>query len=111
VRDPRHSYEYQQLAKRLCRSASECAICGRVLLHDAPPRSPWSPSLDHLMPVAFGGTNALENLRVVHVSCNSRRGARQPRLRRRRRPRRRGRVSERRLGPRVSAESWLGSPA
>jgi 5-methylcytosine-specific restriction endonuclease McrA len=30
--------------------------------------------VDHIVPVAFGGTNEMANLRVVHRHCNATRG-------------------------------------
>jgi hypothetical protein len=36
---------------------------------------PMSPSIDHLIPVADGGTEDAANLRLAHFGCNSRRGA------------------------------------
>jgi hypothetical protein len=85
--DPRRTYRWQQLRDRLVRNATTCAICGYPL-QDAPPRSRYSPSVDHIVPVALGGAPfALDNLRVIHYGCNSIRGNRQPKLRRRRRRR------------------------
>jgi hypothetical protein len=37
---------------------------------------PWSPSVDHVIPVSFGGGNDPENLRLAHLVCNMRRGVR-----------------------------------
>lgn len=63
--------------------ASHCAICGYELRFDAPPRSKWAPSVDHVTPLsrlpldtAGGRAAALDpdNLRAVHVGCNGRRG-------------------------------------
>jgi 5-methylcytosine-specific restriction endonuclease McrA len=102
MKDPRRTARWTVLAKRLCASATECAICGRAIPKDAPPRSRWSPAVDHLIPVALGGPAfELSNLRVVHAGCNSIRGNRQPRLR----PRRKG---YRPRAVRVPAEAWLG---
>jgi 5-methylcytosine-specific restriction endonuclease McrA len=97
--DPRKTNRWTQLAKRLAADAHACAICGGAFPAGVPPRSRWSRSVDHLVPIAYGGSPfALENLRTVHYGCNSRRGARQPKLRR---PRRRPRVV------RAVPEAWL----
>jgi hypothetical protein len=99
--DPRSTYKWQRLARRLVLQATTCAICGRVLPKDAPPRSPYSPSVDHIVPLALGGAPfEPANLQVVHLSCNTARRNRQPELRRR------GRARPRVV--RVPAESWLG---
>lgn len=34
-------------------------------------RSEWRPSLDHVIPVALGGDDGEDNLRLAHVWCNS----------------------------------------
>lgn len=34
-----------------------------------------SMSIEHLVPLALGGDNSWENLRLAHVRCNMRRGA------------------------------------
>lgn len=44
-----------------------CWICGR----------PNADTLDHVVPLADGGTNALDNLRPAHRACNSGRGTRE----------------------------------
>jgi len=49
-----------------------CQLCGEPVsrIRD---RSPLSPSLDHVIPLARGGSDAMPNLRLAHVACNSRR--------------------------------------
>jgi 5-methylcytosine-specific restriction endonuclease McrA len=37
---------------------------------------PRSPTVDHLIPVSEGGTDAPENLRLAHRTCNTKRGTR-----------------------------------
>jgi len=81
-----YDYAYEKARKRVLDGAQVCAICGRPLDRDAPPRSRWSPSADHLLPVSrtIGMDDATrralacdpQNLRAVHLGCNSRRGAR-----------------------------------
>ena len=47
-------------------SGGVCALCGEPLgklVH-----------VDHIKPVAFGGTDALENMRATHPKCNLQRG-------------------------------------
>ena len=65
--------------------ATHCAICRRPLQPDAPPKSRWSSSVDHIIPVSR--TKHLppdeqrrlavdpSNLRAVHYGCNASRGA------------------------------------
>jgi 5-methylcytosine-specific restriction endonuclease McrA len=47
------------------RDASRCHICGEKC-------KPDEITLDHLIPLAKGGTHVPENLRVAHLSCNAR---------------------------------------
>lgn len=48
-----------------------CQLCGEPVsrIRD---RSPLSPSLDHVKPLAQGGTDAPSNLRLAHNGCNAR---------------------------------------
>jgi len=49
-------------------SGGVCALCGEPLgtrVH-----------VDHIVPIAFGGTDDLTNLRATHARCNMRRGVR-----------------------------------
>ena len=69
--------------KRLARIVLEeehlCWLCGF-------PARPHDPlTLDHVLPVALGGTTTRDNVRAAHRSCNSRRGARLGAVLRRRR--------------------------
>jgi 5-methylcytosine-specific restriction endonuclease McrA len=33
-------------------------------------KNPWAPSVDHIVPLAVGGTSAPANLRAAHQLCN-----------------------------------------
>jgi hypothetical protein len=45
-------------------------------LHTCPCGATNSLTVDHIVPLARGGTNAYENMQVLCVSCNSRKGSR-----------------------------------
>lgn len=49
-----------------CRQAGRCAICG----------FPLSPQMhiDHIIPRAKGGSNAMRNLQLVCARCNIKKG-------------------------------------
>lgn len=74
----------QRHAKRLARLrvdvaatyGTDCHICGDPVDLDAPPNQLDSPTLDHVVPRAAGGTDDLDNLRLAHLYCNSVKGAR-----------------------------------
>ena len=65
-----------QKAKRLIYSTqSVCGICGRPVNFDLTFPDPWSPTLDHIIPVAKGGDPAdLSNLQLAHLQCNRMKG-------------------------------------
>ena len=44
-----------------------CGICGSALLAKV--------HVDHIVPLSLGGATVLDNLQVVHPSCNSRKGS------------------------------------
>lgn len=50
-----------------------CPECGHVMARWCGRRV---ASLDHVIPISKGGTNALENLRVICNRCNSQKGNR-----------------------------------
>lgn len=43
---------------------------------DARRGSRLAPSVDHVVPVAEGGTKHIDNLRLAHIRCNARKGKR-----------------------------------
>jgi len=76
--------QYRNVRARVIAGTQVCAICGGPIDHDAPPRSRWAPTADHLLPVSR--TRGLDTelrqrlardpsmLRCVHFACNARRG-------------------------------------
>jgi hypothetical protein len=82
-------YAFQKVRARVLAGAQSCALCGGPLDFDAPPRSRWSPSVDHRLPVSR--TRGLDErtrrrlandpagLRAVHYGCNSARRDRRSR--------------------------------
>ena len=81
---PGRDYAYQRAREHVLAGAQVCHVCGGPLDFDAPPRSPRSPSADHVLPVSatahldpmtrqrLGADPA--GLRPCHYGCNSRRG-------------------------------------
>ncbi|MFI6819254.1 HNH endonuclease [Nonomuraea sp. NPDC050328] len=54
-----------------------CWICGEEIDMAAPPRTPRSWSLDHVVPLDKGGAETdPANARAAHYGCNSSRGSR-----------------------------------
>lgn len=56
-------------AKVIERDAGMCGICGQPILPDQ------QTTIDHILPIAAGGTNALDNLQLAHSRCNLLKGA------------------------------------
>lgn len=56
----------------LWRDGRRCAICGRKIkdLDDL--------TVDHIVPLAEGGVNAIENYQLAHKSCNEKKGSMMP---------------------------------
>lgn len=46
-----------------------CHICGGKIDPDSPDRLD-RPSLDHIVPIAGGGTHTMDNVRAAHLRCN-----------------------------------------
>lgn len=55
-----------------------CGLCHKSIDPDAPKRSPWSASLDHIMPISLGGSHTLDNVQAAHLWCNQSKGNRIP---------------------------------
>lgn len=54
---------------------THCWICGRIIDKTLTYPHPRSPSADHLVPKADGGTDDRSNLAASHLGCNIGRGA------------------------------------
>lgn len=78
--DPRRSRAYQSIRARMRAKAKAdnepCAICGRAIDYDAPPRHPSSWTCDHIKPVDKYPELALDpaNCQSACKSCNSSKG-------------------------------------
>lgn len=53
-----------------------CMLCGDPLHRDEVAPHPWSPSIDHVIPLARGGTHERANVQAAHFWCNSVKGDR-----------------------------------
>lgn len=57
------------------RDGWRCHICTKPVRRDAVVPHPQAPTIDHLIPLAEGGTHEPHNVRTAHFICNSKRGA------------------------------------
>lgn len=53
-----------------------CWLCGDSIDQNLPHPHPMSASIDHVTPKAKGGTDTEANIRIAHLICNERKGAR-----------------------------------
>lgn len=65
------------------RQKGSCALCGQAMLKnrfDAPHATIWArkrATIDHILPRSKSGSDAPDNLQLVHAHCNKRKGAKQ----------------------------------
>lgn len=75
----RRGKRYLRLCAQVRRDSREqgglCTLCGLPIDYNAPPRTRWSFSLDHITSLVHGG-DVLDpaNARAAHYGCNARRG-------------------------------------
>lgn len=68
----RTGHRWRQVRSAVLAAASHCAECGLPLRPDAPPRSRWSSSVDHIVKLEHGGAPLdPRNLQAVHLGCNT----------------------------------------
>ena len=48
-----------------------CKLCSELILREAVAPHPLSPSIDHVVPLARGGTHEPGNVQAAHLLCNS----------------------------------------
>ena len=53
------------------RDGFKCQICNKKLAMDQKAPHPDSPSIDHIIPLAKGGTHTWVNVQAAHFLCNS----------------------------------------
>jgi len=74
--DPRRNNTYRQLRKQFmyrCEAAGEpCALCGNPINYRQHYRSPWAPTVDHIIPVRQAPELVFDetNWQPAHRHCN-----------------------------------------
>lgn len=58
------------------RDGWKCGLCGKAVLKRARWPHPLSATLDHIVPLARGGSHTEDNLQCAHLRCNQSKGAR-----------------------------------
>ena len=65
-------YQRKAASILLKRDGCKCKLCGNDIDKEA--KGLFALSIDHIKPQSKGGTDEIENLRLVHLICNSIRG-------------------------------------
>lgn len=52
-----------------------CQLCGELVEMDEQHPHPMSPVIDHILPLARGGTHEPRNVQLTHSLCNQKKGA------------------------------------
>lgn len=71
----RYGKTYAPNHARVMREEDTCHVCGLPVDKTLSGRHPLGPTVDHLVPVAAGGTHDRANLRLAHARCNNQRQA------------------------------------
>jgi 5-methylcytosine-specific restriction endonuclease McrA len=58
------------------RDGWQCQLCGDPVKRNAKVPDPKAPTIDHIVPLAAGGTHEPANAQCAHFLCNSRKGHR-----------------------------------
>lgn len=54
----------------IARDRPPCGICGREIDYTLPYLDPGEFVVDHIIPIAKGGTDTLDNKQAAHRACN-----------------------------------------
>jgi 5-methylcytosine-specific restriction endonuclease McrA len=73
----KHGVEYENVDRAyiLKRDGFVCQLCRKPLMMDVEYPHPLYPTMDHVIPLAMGGSHVVSNVQAAHMICNSRKGA------------------------------------
>lgn len=69
-RDPARSKVFKNNKKIILATQNICGICGKPVDKSLKYPHPMSPTVDHIIPCAKGGSDDLDNLQLAHRQCN-----------------------------------------
>ena len=74
----RNSARRDRMRATIARTRAACHICGQPIDYTLPHLDPGAFVIDHVVPLAKGGEDALSNIRAAHRlrACNSAKRAR-----------------------------------
>jgi len=72
--------EYEAVSRDVVleRDGWTCHLCNEGIVKGAKWPHPLSASMDHVIPLAKGGSHTYENVKSAHLTCNISKGARIP---------------------------------
>ena len=72
-RAEQYGVEYEPINRKKVfeRDAWICHICGETTSKTYNHADPWSPTLDHIVPISQGGPHLYENVALAHAFCNA----------------------------------------
>lgn len=76
VQSHRSSARRKRFRAALAASGAACHICGQPIDYALPHLDPMAFVVDHVKPLARGGTDTRDNVAAAHRSCNSTKRAR-----------------------------------
>jgi len=66
-----HRSAFTKNKKRIMATQNTCGICGKQVDMSLKNGDPLAPCIDHIIPISKGGhPSALDNLQLVHWTCN-----------------------------------------
>lgn len=75
---PRNTTTRDKHRKAIARTRADCHICHEPIDYSLPYMNPGEFVVDHVIPLAKGGQDVLENKAAAHRSCNSTKAASLP---------------------------------
>ena len=69
-RNPARRKVFEHNKKIILATQSVCGICGQPIDKSIKYPDPMSPTVDHIIPCAKGGSDDLDNLQLAHRKCN-----------------------------------------
>ena len=72
----RNTSQRDRLRAQVARTRSACHICGQPIDYSLPHLDPKAFVIDHVIPLAKGGTDTIDNVKAAHRDCNSAKRAR-----------------------------------
>ena len=69
--DGTHRLQFEHNKKIIFATQTVCALCGKPVDFTLKYPDPWSPTIDHIIPINKGGhPSDLSNLQLAHFRCN-----------------------------------------